>query len=176
MIVVAGPTGSGKSTAFPVGQSGVDAFNIDDRAAALNDGSYRNIPPEIRARAHKECEDFIANHIRDGKSFAVETTLRTDITFRQAAAARDNGFSLQMRYVAIEDAETNVERIANRAERGGHAASPTRIREIGEASLKNFPRAIREFDRVRAYDNSRPDGVRGSARIKIAEKKNSLFA
>ncbi len=30
-----------------------------------------------------------------------------------------------------------------------------RIREIREASLKNFPEAVREFDRVRAYDNSR---------------------
>jgi dephospho-CoA kinase len=49
MIVVAGPPGSGKSSVFPVAQTGVDHFNIDDRAAQLNGGSYRNIPPEIRA-------------------------------------------------------------------------------------------------------------------------------
>ena len=60
-----------------------------------------------------------------------------------------------MRYVAVEDPETNVERVANRAERGGHAATPARIHEIHNASLKNFPQAIREFDRVRAYDDSR---------------------
>lgn len=47
MIVVAGPAGSGKSTAFPVAATGVDYFNIDDRAAALNNGSYRNIPIEL---------------------------------------------------------------------------------------------------------------------------------
>ncbi len=159
MIVIAGAAGSGKSTAFPVAQSGVDGFNIDDRAAELNDCSYRNIPPEIRARANKEWEEFIEAHIREGKSFAVETTLRTDITFRQAATARDKGFSLQMRYVGVADPETNIERIANRAERGGHAATPGRIREIREASLKNFPTPIREFDRVRAYDFIREPGI-----------------
>ncbi len=155
MVVIAGPAGSGKSTAFPVVESGVDGFNIDDRAAELNGGSHRNIPTQTRARVNKECEEFIEAHIREGKSFAVETTLRSDITLRQAAAVRRKGFSLQMRYVALEDPETNVERIANRAERGGHSATPSRIREVREAGLKNFPKAVREFDRVRAYDNTR---------------------
>jgi len=153
--MIAGPPGSGKSTAFPVAQSGVDAFNIDDRAAELNQGSHRNIPREIRSQAIKECEDFIAEHIRARRSFAIETTLRSEITFRQAAAAKGNGFTLEMRYLSVEGSETNVERIANRADRGGHAATPGRIRDIREASLRNLPRAIREFDRVRAYDNSR---------------------
>jgi dephospho-CoA kinase len=64
MIVVAGPPGSGKSSVFPVAQTGVDHFNIDDRAAQLNGGSYRNIPPEIRAQSNRECELFIEAHIR----------------------------------------------------------------------------------------------------------------
>jgi predicted ABC-type ATPase len=80
MIVIAGPAGSGKSTAFPVAATGVDFFNIDDYAAVLNGGSYRDIPPEIRARANRECEAFIATHIRERKSFAVETTLRAAIS------------------------------------------------------------------------------------------------
>ncbi len=33
MVVIAGPPGSGKSTAFPVRESGVDYFNADDVAA-----------------------------------------------------------------------------------------------------------------------------------------------
>jgi hypothetical protein len=44
MVVVAGPPGSGKSLFFPVGSLADAAFNVDDRAAELNGGSYRKIP------------------------------------------------------------------------------------------------------------------------------------
>jgi len=36
MFIVAGPPGGGKSKAFPVSGFGVDFFNADDHAAALN--------------------------------------------------------------------------------------------------------------------------------------------
>jgi predicted ABC-type ATPase len=88
MIVVAGPPGSCKSSVFPVAQTGVDFFNIDDRAAQLHGGSYQKIPPEIRAEANRDCELFIADHIRARKSFAVETTLRTRKALEQARQAR----------------------------------------------------------------------------------------
>jgi hypothetical protein len=45
-----------------------------------------------------------------------------------------------------------------RSERGGHAAPPERLREIYAASLRNFPRAIEEFDRVEAFDNTALSG------------------
>ena len=35
IIVIAGPPGGGRSTAFPVGSFGVDCFNADDRAAEI---------------------------------------------------------------------------------------------------------------------------------------------
>ncbi len=92
MIVVAGPPGSGKSSVFPIARTGVDHFNIDDRAAQLNGGSYQSISPEIRAQSNRECELFIEAHIRIQKSFAVETTLRTHKTLQQARIARENGF------------------------------------------------------------------------------------
>ena len=44
MDLVAGPQGSGKSTFFPVNESGFDAFNVDEHRKALNRGSAQNIP------------------------------------------------------------------------------------------------------------------------------------
>jgi len=41
-----------------------------------------------------------------------------------------------------------------RADAGGHAASLRRIRATRRASLEIFPDALREFDRVRVYDNT----------------------
>jgi predicted ABC-type ATPase len=160
MIVIAGPPGSGKSSIFPVSKAGVDFFNIDDRAAFLNGGSYQSIPPEIRAQANRECEQFIETHIRSGRSFAVETTLRTRKALEQAEDARGHGFETEMIYIALDNIEDNIERIAIRADAGGHAASPGRIRAIHRASLGNLPAALRQFDRVWVYDNSAPGGPR----------------
>lgn len=154
MIVVAGPPGSGKSTAFPVSQTGVAYFNVDDRCAVLSAGSYRNITPAIRAQAGRECEEFVSVHTRARRSFAVESTLRTRIALEQARSARAAGFVTALRYIATDSVEENVARVAARAEAGGHAAPPAQIRAIHEASLKNLAEALDVFDRVRVYDNT----------------------
>ena len=157
MIVVAGPPGSGKSVAFPVDSFGVDSFNADDRSAQLNNGSYQGIPLEIRAIVNKEFEAFVEDHIRNHKSFAIETTLRSDITFRQAAQARAEGFEIQMRYIALNGFAQNLKRVIARALAGGHSAPADQLQKIHEASLRNLPKAIREMDRIQVYDNSAPD-------------------
>ena len=157
MIVVAGPPGSGKSVAFPVDSFGVDSFNADDRSAQLNSGSYQGIPLEIRAIVNKEFEAFVEDHIRNHKSFAIETTLRSDITFRQADQARAEGFEIQMRYIALNGFAQNLKRVIARALAGGHSAPADQLQKIHEASLRNLPKAIREMDRIQVYDNSAPD-------------------
>ena len=154
MLVVGGPSGSGKSSLLPLAETGFDHFNVDDRCAALNNGSYQKISGETRDRANKECEEFIDEHIRDRKSFAVETTLRSDITFTQVAQAKTNGFFVYLEYIATDGEEENVERVKIRADGGGHSAPPWKIREIYRASLQNLPRAVREFDAVTTYDNT----------------------
>jgi predicted ABC-type ATPase len=95
MVVVAGPSGSGKSTFFPVAETGLACFNVDDRCAELQGGSYRQIPPEIRAQAQQERRDFIETCTRELRSFAVETTLRTNIAIQQAGRAKAAGFRLE---------------------------------------------------------------------------------
>lgn len=154
MIVVAGPPGGGKSTAFPVSSFGVEHFNADDRAAALNDGSYRGIPAEIRTRVNREFEAFVNEHIRARKSFAFETTLRTAITLRQAEEAKRQGYSVVMNYVALGSMSDHLERIAIRAETGGHAASSSTLLRIYDASLRNLVPALRSLDQVEVYDNA----------------------
>jgi len=156
MVIVAGPPGSGKSAAFPVNSFGIDYFNADDRAAQLNNASYQGISLEIRAAVNKEFERFVEEHIQQHKSFAVETTLRSDITFRQAQQARAEGFEIHMRYIALSDFSQNLARVTARARAGGHSAPADQLHRIHNASLANLPRAIRETDEQRVYDNSAP--------------------
>jgi predicted ABC-type ATPase len=96
LFIVAGPPGGGKSSFFALADFADHVFNADDRAAELNSGSYENIPTAIRSAVNREFEQFIRENIRAGTSFALETTLRSTITFEQAKLAGQNGFRVLM--------------------------------------------------------------------------------
>jgi predicted ABC-type ATPase len=157
MIVIAGPSGSGKSRFFPARAFGIAFFNVDDRCAELNGGSYSATPPEVRARAQLECERFVDDCTEQGTSFAVETTLRTTISIDQAERARAAGFAIKMIFVATDSVQEQVDRIARRGLDGGHSAPAERIVEIYRSSLANLPRALAVFDEVALYDSSAYD-------------------
>jgi predicted ABC-type ATPase len=162
MTVVAGPPGSGKSSRFPLSSFHIDCFNADDRAAELNLGSFHKIPPEIRAKVNLEFQQWILDHIRSRQSFAVETTLRSPITFEQARLAREHGFWTAMEYVMAGTVEECVRRITERSYRGGHSASERLVKEIYEKSTKNLLTALdfveSGIEVVRIYDNSQVGG------------------
>jgi predicted ABC-type ATPase len=87
MFIVAGPPGAGKSSVLSLNRFADRVFNADDRAAELNAGSYQDIPLSVRATVNREFEEFVHANIRSGTSFALETTLRSSITFDQAKLA-----------------------------------------------------------------------------------------
>lgn len=153
MIVVAGPPGSGKTRYFPVTAFGIDAFNIDDRCAQIL-GSYRAIPREVRRAVAQECERFVRDHLENGQSFAVETTLRSGAAMEQAELAGSKGFATEMRFVATDSITENVARVIQRAQAGGHGASEREIRAIHVASISNLRKAIAIFERIRVYDST----------------------
>lgn len=174
MYIVAGPPGSGKSTVFPVSGFGVNSFNADDHAAELNRGSYVGISRTIRERVNRLFELFVADCISQRSSFAIETTLRSPVTFEKTRAAKRAGFVVGMHYLALNDFSRNLERIKIRADKGGHSAPEPVLRAIWESSLRNLPRAIREMDVIAVYDNSEMDAA---PRVLLqAEKGNIVYA
>lgn len=170
MIVVAGPPGSGKSSIFPVASFGVAHFNADDRAAELS-GSYIGISTSIRREVNREFEAFVFDCIEARASFAIETTLRSDITFEQAGTARAAGFATEMRYLAVKDFAMHLERVKIRADAGGHSASEATLRRIYRSSIANLSRAVAEIDQVWVYDNS---AIGGPPRL-LMETANAVI-
>ena len=158
MYVVAGPSGSGKTSAFPGIRFGCDYFNADDHAAQFNGGSYIGIPRSIRAIVAPICETFIQDHIGAGNDFATETTLRSTIAFDQMRQAHDAGFGVEFIYVCVDSIPKSIDRVATRADMGGHSGSEDTVRNIRSSSLGNLPRAFTELgktiDLFDLYDNS----------------------
>ena len=145
MVVIAGPPARGGSSIFPVSNFGTAYFNADDRAAELNGGAYVGIPHQIRETVNREFETFVSDWTAKRESFAIETTLRTAITFDQAQRAKAAGFATEMRYLALHNFAMHLERVKERADTGGHSASETTLRRTYEASLANLPRALAEM-------------------------------
>src|ERR1035438_9548214 len=158
MYVVAGPSGSGKTSAFPGSRFGCDYFNADDHAAQLNGGSYVGIPKSIRAIVGPICEKFIQDHIAAGKDFTTETTLRSTIIFDQMKQAHEAGFDVEFYYVCVDSISRSIDRVATRADMGGHSGSEDTVREIRSKSLGNLTRVFNELgktiDLFDIYDNT----------------------
>jgi predicted ABC-type ATPase len=158
MHVVAGPAGSGKTSAFPGDSFGCDYFNADHHAAMLNGGTYIGIPNSIRKQVGPICEKFIQDHIANGINFATETTLRSAIVFDQMKQAHDAGFSVNFTYICVDNFGTSVKRVKQRAFMGGHSASEETVQDIRSKSLFNLRRAFDELgktiDLFDIYDNS----------------------
>lgn len=153
MIVVAGPPGAGKSTAFPVSSFGIDHFNIDDQCRRLH-GSYWGIPKETRIVVSRRCEEFVNTAIDERRSFAVETTLRTDIATRQAARANANGFRTILFFLAANSPDIHVSRVRRRAWGGGHSSPPNEIEATYQASILNLSAALSIFQVVDCFDTT----------------------
>jgi len=101
---------------------------------------------------------FVVRCIERRESFAIETTLRSQVTFEQARLARAAGFNIEMRYLALEGFALHLERVKARADAGGHSASEATLRRIHHASLSNLRRAMEETDELWVYDNTKLGG------------------
>jgi predicted ABC-type ATPase len=105
-----------------------------------------------------EFHQWILDHIVSHKSLALETTLRSPITFDQARLAHDHGFWTSMHFLLAGSVEESIRRITERSYRGGHSASERLVRDIDENSTKNLFTALdfgaSGFEVVRVYDNS----------------------
>ena len=99
-------------------------------------------------------EAFFAEHIRSRTSFAIETTLRSGITFEQTKAAQAAGFRVEMLYIALSDFRPHLKRVTARAFAGGHSAPADRLRGIHQSSLANLAEAIQIVDAIQVFDNS----------------------
>jgi predicted ABC-type ATPase len=84
----------------------------------------------------------------------VETTLSGRNYLKLMKSLKEIGWTVNLIYIGINNPETNIRRVRERVERGGHTVPMDDIRRRYERSLDNLAKAIAIADSVIIYDNS----------------------
>lgn len=102
--------------------------------------------------------DFVRRELLSRRvSFSFETVMSSRDKVLLLREAQRLGYRTYLYYVATEDPEINVSRIARRVRKGGHDVPRRKVFERYERSLGLLPEAIRYSDRAYVFDNSNED-------------------
>lgn len=151
--IIAGPNGAGKTTLTgKYVADRVTVVNPDDIALRIDPNHKGN--KAVMVQAGREALRQRETLMREGKSFAVETTLtgKGEIELMRRAAA--NGYKVNLFFVGINDAQLSVSRVAQRVRSGGHPVPLEDILRRFDRSLSNFGLAQSLAERVFVVDNS----------------------
>ena len=97
----------------------------------------------------------IRSRVRDGSSFAFETTLSGRGYARSIPLWRTAGYYVKLIYLNLPTPDLAVARVAARVAQGGHNVPESVIRRRFDASSRNFRELYRHLvDRWEWYDNS----------------------
>ena len=97
--------------------------------------------------------------------------------------AKQAGYEVGLVFVALDSADLNVRRVANRVARGGHDIPDDVIRRRYETAFRRLPDAIRIADGSMIFDNSTSSGPRllvqmraGDVEVNNLDRSDALHA
>ncbi len=146
-IILGGPNGSGKSSAYAklkLDGVWINADEIAKEITGTNDGRAAG-----RAAINK-----IREMIDTRQSFVFETTLSSQQAINLMRDAKAAGFTVGLYYTALDSVETNIERVRQRVEAGGHDIPEADIRRRYKGSLDKLSAALKLADEALLIDNS----------------------
>ena len=156
LTVNAGPNGSGKSTLTAMLEAeGVEFgeyLNADNIAR-----EFGEVTEFVSRKAQQIVRDMRKDALTEGRDHSFETVMSHTSHIDHMAEAKRHGFEVQLHFVATDDPVINLDRVANRVQRGGHSVPEDRVIARYERCLENLPAAFAGADSARIYDNSTAD-------------------
>ncbi len=146
--VIAGANGSGKSTISK--NLNIPIIDPDAIAREINP----NDPTQAALQAGKIAIIRAQKYIDESLSFGVETTLSGHTYLKLMKSLKEKEWIVNLIYIGIDNPETNIRRVRERVQRGGHNVPIDDIRRRYDRSLNNLAKAISLADLVIIYDNS----------------------
>lgn len=155
IVIIAGPNGAGKTTfagEFLPNEAGCPAFvNADLIAAGISPFE----PAAAAIRAGRVMLEEIKRHVRQGESFAFETTLAGRRYARMIPAWRRLGYRVKLIFLWLPNAEIALARVAERVAQGGHGVPADVVRRRFEAGWRNYQTLYRSLvDCWALYNNA----------------------
>ncbi len=159
LTVIAGANGSGKTTLTRLNRIDFREFPLLD-PDVIGRTLQTTLPRTFPIAAARQVLRSAREHVRNGKNFAIETTLSGKNYLQMMLDARARRFEIELVYIGTENVEINLARIRNRVLRGGHNVPELDVRRRYQRSLANLPLAIERADRTILFDNSAEQGYR----------------
>lgn len=159
LTFIAGANGSGKTTLTrwnPEVFNEIPLLDPDAIANTLQSSALELLPIAAARHVLKSAQE----HLKEGRSFAVETTLAGKNYLQMMPDARNLGFEMVRVYIGTENVEINLARIRNRVLAGGHDVPEEDVRRRYKRSFENLPIAIKRADHAILFDNSTEVGYR----------------
>lgn len=138
IVIIAGPNGAGKTTfarEFLPREAGCpDFINVDLIAAGLSPFA----PERAAFLAGRLMLDEIRRRVRQGDSFAFETTLSGRHYARLIPVWRADEYTVELIFLSLPSPELAVRRVHSRVAQGGHHVPEEIIRRRFVGGLRNF--------------------------------------
>ena len=155
IVIIAGPNGAGKTTfarEFLPREAGCpDFINVDLIAAGLSPFE----PERAAVRAGRLMLQEIHRLVRDGESFAFETTLSGRQYARLIPSWRAAGYHVKLIFLSLPTVELALARVAARVAQGGHDVPQDVVRRRFDRGLRQFREVYQPLvDNWVLYDNS----------------------
>ena len=145
LLVFAGPNGSGKSTITQFQKIVGEYVNADKIKKAKNCSDLE---------AAQEAERIRELLLKNRMDFTFETVLSTPRNLLLLQRAHEFGYMIRVIFVLTNDSSINVQRVAERVNKGGHNVPEDKIRSRYDKSLNNIKELYKIVDDLFIYDNS----------------------
>lgn len=143
LYLLAGCNGAGKTTAaytlLPNLLNCREFVNADEIARGLSPFQ----PETVSIQAGRLMLGRLHELLAAGESFALETTLATRIYLPIIAAAREQGYFVDLFFFWLHSPDLAVERVKSRVREGGHFIPELTIRRRYEGGLRQFFQSYR---------------------------------
>ena len=154
VTIFAGVNGSGKTTFYyDALESGLNfgyRVNIDEIVSAF--GDWREQKDQVRAS--KIAIKLRNSYIKERVDFNIETTLSGSSIINLIHNLKQNGYIINLYYIALKSPELAKERVDIRVAKGGHNIDYKLIKRRFVTSLENLLKLVSICDEVILYDNS----------------------